>query len=313
VESLPAWEKELCEGIDKSNKIGVMINAIGDPQVTIVLASDGGVKDKVGGFGWAMATEKGEVVWKHKGRARGREISSYRAEAYGMLSWMVYLRQFAKCFCEIRCKVKPYCDNEALVNESIAEEEWIKTNAGLRAEYDIIKAIHGVGKALRAEAPLVQHCRHVKGHQDKVIPWHILTLEAKMNVVADGMATKAIEMRLKKDEILEVTRNPYCKAYLLNDGATMTKDEDHHLRTKWKEFELQSYFMGKQNYEQIETLEDVNWAGIRIARDTKLMIGWLPTGRRLQWYGDLVTTCHRCGGEESADNLLRCGANEERR
>jgi hypothetical protein len=43
------------------------------------------------------------------------------------------------------------------------------------------------------------------------------------------------------------------------------------------------------------------------------MIGWLPTGRRLQWYGDLVTTCHRCGGEESADHLLKCGANEERR
>jgi hypothetical protein len=45
----------------------------------------------------------------------------------------------------------------------------------------------------------------------------------------------------------------------------------------------------------------------------KLLIGWLPTGRRLQWYGDLVTMCHRCGGEESADHLLRCGAIEERR
>jgi hypothetical protein len=125
---------------------------------------------------------------------------------------MVFLRQFARCFGKVLCQVSPFCDNEALVNESREASEWETANAGMRAEYDMIKAIHGVGKALREEALHVQQCRHVKGHQDRVIPWHNLTLESKMNVLADKLATEAIEGSLKKDEILDVTMNPFCKA-----------------------------------------------------------------------------------------------------
>lgn len=43
---------------------------------------------------------------------------------------------------------------------------------------------------------------------------------------------------------------------------------------------------------------------------TKLTIDWLPTGTRMEKYGDLVTACHNCGGREDADHIVLCPTQE---
>ena len=55
--------------------------------------SDGSVWEEVNGaFGWALSTDQGERVAKGMGPARGVKIDSYRAEVYGMLSLLCFLK-----------------------------------------------------------------------------------------------------------------------------------------------------------------------------------------------------------------------------
>jgi predicted Rdx family selenoprotein len=44
---------------------------------------------------------------------------------------------------------------------------------------------------------------------------------------------------------------------------------------------------------------------------TKLLIGWLATGTRMEKYGNRITDCHRCGGVETVDHLFRCPENRD--
>jgi hypothetical protein len=58
-----------------------------------VLVCDGSVMNEQGTFGWVISLPIGETLCTGKGPAYGHDISSYRAEAYGMLSGLLYLYQ----------------------------------------------------------------------------------------------------------------------------------------------------------------------------------------------------------------------------
>jgi hypothetical protein len=90
VQQLPPWECELLQIIEVSDdifRVGVVIS-----RGLLCAVSDGSVWEEVNGaFGWALNTDQCERVAKGMGPARGVNINSYRAEAYGMLSLLYFL------------------------------------------------------------------------------------------------------------------------------------------------------------------------------------------------------------------------------
>ena len=59
--------------------------------------SDGSVWNETDGvFRWVLSTDQGERVANGMGPARGVNIDSYRAEAYGMLSLLCFLKRLAE-------------------------------------------------------------------------------------------------------------------------------------------------------------------------------------------------------------------------
>jgi hypothetical protein len=62
----------------------------------------------------------------------------------------------------------------------------------------------------------------------------------------------------------------------------------------------------------------INWAGWTIIQRNmgirerkyaiKLTTEWLPTGTKLEKYGNLVTGCHKCGGRETCNHIVQCPA-----
>jgi hypothetical protein len=66
---------------------------------------------------------------------------------------------------------------------------------------------------------------------------------------------------------------------------------------------------------------DINWAVYRLGCNrmtlvvrtfsTKLLIGWLATGTRMEKYGNRLTNCHCCGDVETVEHLFRCPENRD--
>ena len=94
VMAFPPWESELLQMVEVSNdnfSVGLALFH------GVRAVRDGSVWEEVNGaFGWALSTDQGERVAKGIGPARGVKIDSYRAEAYGMLSLLCFLKRLAE-------------------------------------------------------------------------------------------------------------------------------------------------------------------------------------------------------------------------
>jgi hypothetical protein len=264
----------------------------------------------------------GQRLWAASGRAQGPNMSSYRAEAQGMLAAKVLIWMFIHYFCEteVKAQITFFCDNQSLVDETAWAREWKYANDSLKPEYDLLVAIRKESEDLRRMCPRYGENQWVKGHQEETTPLAELPMEAQLNVEADALASKEIRECKKKDRELEVIRNEACRVYVLSGGKPITNNEVETLRTKYNDLRLQDYYMERFAISKT-TLDTVNWAARKAAwarlsaeertYAIKQMIGWLPSGARPEKRGDPITTCHRCDGEETNNHVLQCPNNRE--
>jgi len=78
--------------------------------------TDGSVVGLQGTFGWALAsTVTTFTLIENAGPAYGAFMDSYRAEAYGQLSLVVFLNLLFKFFDQPMPEITLYCDNKAVV------------------------------------------------------------------------------------------------------------------------------------------------------------------------------------------------------
>jgi ribonuclease HI len=328
------WEKDLLQNVMQGStqeKHIKLRKALKDEKETIIIVSDGGCKDKAGSYGWVIALEStGETLWEHKGRARGGDMNSYRAEAYGMLSATAFLVAYIDLFPNTgtaKCRIRAYCDNKSLVDELQWEKTHNKASEALKPEFDMLVAIERTNERLDNIAEMRYPCEHVKGHQDKTIPMHELSLPARLNIRADVLATDELQNVERGNEFMEMIRTPHCGAFIINKNIqerrneTMTRGEAKALKEKYLQQQLMEYFEERFGFDTTKkTIDDVNFEGLRLAiKDldggerkyySKLSIGWLPTGKKLELYGDAITYCHRCKGDETADHIIQCPANK---
>ena len=94
VSRLPAWEAELLEDIELAEDPFTVSDALSH---SIRAVSNGSVWTKnQGAYGWIISTDRGDRVARGKGPARGATVDSYRAESYGMLTILCFLRRLAE-------------------------------------------------------------------------------------------------------------------------------------------------------------------------------------------------------------------------
>jgi hypothetical protein len=155
----------------------------------------------------------------------------------------------------------------------------------------------------------------VKGHSDKVKKYHQLSVPEKLNIAADQLASEMLAQVCQQEVDIPRYSLPQCKAYLLNGLHTVSSSEMNLTRWKWSEFQFQGYFTRKHQI-SLETLHDINWAGVRLARQrfphhlnmfwSKLSHDWLPTGNVLERQGTVGACCPYCSLPEDTDHLLKC-------
>jgi hypothetical protein len=85
---------------------------------------------------------------------------------------------------------------------------------------------------------------HVRAHQDRILPWRMLSLEQQLNVICDELANEAV-----KRAISEGALGPYPKllphenAAVILDGVKLTTDVGAEVR----------YRLGKEDAERFYT------------------------------------------------------------
>jgi ribonuclease HI len=171
-----------------------------------ILVCDGSVMNEQGTFGWVISLSTGEKLWTGKGPAYGHVISSYRAEAYGMLSGLLYIYHLLSFYSseggtswQYRNFVV-YCDNKSLVQVVSAKvkrtrQEYV--NETMESEWDVVQAIV---KCIRQLGTV--DLPHVKGHQTEKLNDQPLPLSAELNNEADAIATMFQEHTNHKDDLV---------------------------------------------------------------------------------------------------------------
>jgi ribonuclease HI len=152
--------------------------------------SDGSVNTKEGAYGWIFATNTGAELARGGGRIPTQRCSSYRAEAYGMLSLLRFLHhvsQNLKVFDLAAMQIST--DSQSLVTKvtQYLQFDHYYPNTTLEPDWDVLQIICRTIRSLPFAIILI----HVKGHQDRK-PHQSLSIEAQLNIVADSIATSML-------------------------------------------------------------------------------------------------------------------------
>ena len=135
VDALPLWEQDLFSQLEMSFGCYTILDLIdqypvanpsGSPdqfqrQLSSLLAvSDGSSMDGTMTFGWTMSLPNGQRIASCAGPAPGSKDSSFRAEAYGMLSMVHFLLHlFSFCDAHQTWQTQLSTDNQPLLQRII--------------------------------------------------------------------------------------------------------------------------------------------------------------------------------------------------
>ena len=325
VANLDDWETELLKHtclFTDPRSIGVALDH------GIRAVSDGSEWYRTqGSFGWAMSDDAGNRVATGTGPARSQTPYSYRSESYGMLALLCFLKRLA----EFTEQWEPWHGTVATDSQSLIDTLYGKTPPSMQdpygtthrdrtslmtvvldpliAEWDVIVSI----QILLREMPGLTLI-HVRGHQDKKIPYHRLPLLAQLNVDADELAGDY--QRDKGEYRPDVLLTHWAGAHLQTPTGTITAHYARALRHRATYLPLWKVIQEKNKWSSI-VMNQINWpahgASLRkqIARKThyvKVLHGFLPTNKFLHKRGEPSRRlCPVCGQhEEDRDHVMQC-------
>jgi len=278
-------------------------------------AADGSVRNNTGTFGWVVGLKNGTILLRGKGRVFGTPINSYRAEGFGLLSMLVYIRRLFHFQTNSNPpQLRMLSDNQALVHELQKIRSRTRPafpNDSLRPSWDVLQAILTVWSDF-PESSL----EHVRGHQDRDQERHELDIPAQLNCEADDLASAAYQLESCPESSYPMLGGTRCRL-IVNQSAISS-----HIRNSIMEIRsTQALKQRIQNQMRVTNavFDEVDWEAHELAgvncRDvpdvflTKFLHGILPVGRRLVQYDKerYSGRCPSCDSEvEDQDHLFKC-------
>jgi len=194
LQSLPDYQSKLfpCIQWAQCENVQSFCNTAADLS-KVKLTSDGGSKLELGkgSFGWVISTIDGDILVKGRGPVYGLEKHSFRSEGTGLKAGLLFIL-LAFEYTEMRPegKLKAQLDNTG----NMKKLEWLKKfrlaqySSPFDPEWDILISIHDILQRFDTEPTI----SHVKGHQDDNTVLSELSVDAKLNIEADALATEEL-------------------------------------------------------------------------------------------------------------------------
>ncbi|KAI2494417.1 hypothetical protein MHU86_20100 [Fragilaria crotonensis] len=262
------------------------------------------------------------------GPARGRRPHSYRAEAYGLLSFLQFLiriREFSGMHEPwvgvVATDSQSVLDTLQLGDSDPQEEELpVDLDNGevvldcLRPDWDVLIEIQSALRNLPRER--LQYV--VEGHQDRKCPYQNLDLLGELNVDADKQANDFnLEHGAHRPIVL---MSPLARAHLLLSDGTVTGKYSSVLLHEASTKPLLKYIRKKNNWSE-STLQTINWEAHSTAIQrtsvphTHLVMYLhrvLPTHAQANKFDGGHRKCVLCGSlnEDYYIHILRCEHNQ---
>jgi hypothetical protein len=216
--TLEQWEQLLFDNLDLTVSPYDILTTM-DSNVPIYSASDGSVKDHQGSFGWLLSSPDGTVILGCSGPAYGKQMKSYRAKGYGVLSllrFIYHLHSF--CHQALPAALRLFCDSKSLLdkNHTYLQHPQYFQNTSLQSDWDVVQQISSTIRLFPHHPYLV----HVKAHQDDAITFNGLEVESQLDLRADTLAKAYNATSLHKASI--APRLPCKRAQLHCQGQTVT-------------------------------------------------------------------------------------------
>ena len=208
---------------------------------TAVLVTDGSfdrsLAPNVSGAGWTFCCRRTERIVRGSFYEVSPSASAYRGELLGLVALHTLSLALTSYYQVDRGKGKVCCDNIGALNQS---SKWVRRVRTGSKQSDLLRAI----RTCKLDNRLAFLYHHVKGHQDRHLLWHQLTLEAQLNVKCDGLAKGAVQRWLEGG--CDVPRGlqllPREKAAVFIDGVKLTTDVAKEVRYCLGEVEARRFY-----------------------------------------------------------------------
>lgn len=277
----------------------------------LLMATDGSAPDYSGLFGWILALPDGTRQAANYGTVQGYRISSFRAERYGLLLAMCFLRRVSVFTSVPLPPVMFLLDSKSMITRVHQLLSWTTffPNQTLIPEYDVLQAILRYALIL----PHKPQFQHVKSHQDNKMPYSSLSLHAQLNVDADHLAGQVEASTPNANSHVTLIEGSGVLLHL-HEGTVTTKQQ-HYLRYTASAPALITYMRTKYKWD-ITTHESIDWSAHRLSLQryyfkrqfiVKYVHEWLPVGHLVSKYSPThKTSCPMCNLYKDFDHFLGC-------
>ena len=155
-------------------------------QSSLRIATDGSKGKGNGERGWILALDNGRNLIEgfNPNFGQRNHITSYRPEAYAVLSATPFLHHYLKFFgVPLNNKITAGCNNQALIDKLtwFLQDPYNQSNLHNKTKSEALRIILNI-------VPTKHKIIHVYEYQDEKIPYEKLTIDAKLNVNSDILA-----------------------------------------------------------------------------------------------------------------------------
>ena len=315
VETLAPWARQLLRGIKFHLGPYEIIHLLTtrDHTKEVYLVSDGSQQEDKLSFGWVFGNNEGEVYAEHSGPGFGTP-TSHRAEAWGMLSAILFLQEFQR-YTNLQPiytipLVTAFTDNSGLIQRIEQRTSYTTAypNTTLLPDWDLIEQIHVVTQSLMTKVEYAW----VKGHQDETNN-ETLDTAAKYNIRADELAGEYQHPHANTNTQAWMLPAERCRFEI--DKKSL---QGHYVTEIRDAYTLPSFFAYLQQRHQWdpEVKELVDWkvfsraaknASILPTQLLKLVHDKLPTRHELAKSNPHTNpTCRHCQNRETFTHILQC-------
>ena len=311
LQTLDPWDSLLLRHYTTSHDLQHTASLLSHPYI---IATDGSDEHGKGSFGWVLSNPTGIVFASGQGTAYGSSMSSFRAEAYGILSvsrFILHLHRFYH-IPQQHFTVDWWCDCQSLLQRLSPHHQYISNpNRYTLADHDLELAIHRSHDML--SVCLQSH--HLYSHQYDAIPMEQLDIPPRLNRIADNLAKQ--HNKTMTSPATQVPLISHARCQLNIKGKTITSKIPQRLWDAYTESQSLQHLQHRLQLRPLE-IHMIAWdefakafssfssGSQRIIR--RWLYGFLPTQRRLHRTNTSTNSlCPICNHSEETDlHFLLC-------
>ncbi|KAI2497423.1 hypothetical protein MHU86_17081 [Fragilaria crotonensis] len=209
------------------------------------IASDGGLSNKKGTFGWVLAATN-ETLYQCSGPVDGPRdtSSSTRSELCGYASALLQLTTLSKLWNKRhRCKFRWIVDSKAAIQRVLRHTRHGRPQRKQPNNTDLMTII--ISNTRDLKRPI--KTSWIKGHQDETISYDRLPLRARLNIDADFLATRH-RHRGKLQPIERTDHHPEQQMSISINGTRIQSQVNACIRFHVNGYHLRQYMQSKNRW-----------------------------------------------------------------